>query len=71
MESDLAKLISDDDSSSDAEDIDLNYWNIELIKEPNLEHLKSECSVYLMWFLIFFLMGLKQWAIFEIIASLK
>ena len=54
MESDLAKLISDDDSSSDAEDIDLNYWNIELIKEPNLEHLKSECSVYLMCFLIFF-----------------
>ena len=57
MESDLAKLISDDDSSSDAEDIDLNYWNIELIKEPNLEHLKSECSVYLMWFLIFFFNG--------------
>ena len=49
MESDAAKLISDD-STSDV----WGYWHWKLIKEPNLGHLKlSPCSIYLMW--IFFL----------------
>ena len=51
----------------------LGYWHWKLIKKPNLEHLKSPCSVNLMWWdnKPKYLGHDFQWGIFEIIPSLE